>query len=388
MSHTYSIAGKASKTCSKIESLEQRIACLANAGPAAIDGRLAELEREWTAGRMTKATIGVAVVCGMALAAINPWWLILPAVAGLFLLSYVFGRTSALGLLFHELGFRSGFEVDQEKMALKVLRGDFKQLPTLLEIESREDISRLEGEGGIALDPEEAKIDPLDAAKVASMRPNSVAIECVQERRLGPSLFFMHHRNRLASCATDAICGESPLTQIVPTRAGGVAMRRAPGILLLAAVFVTVIGCFTTGSQTVETADIGPPTGDKDHTLEYWGKVREVMRLRSDGPSDLRQLSEAVRKQADTVRHLQIDGVDMELIVAANAVAQSQEKMLKVVDAANCNIANIRVDPELKTSYTSAGQQIATAMANLKALAPRLSARYKVTFPPIDDVQK
>lgn len=155
------------KTCSKHESLEQRLACLADAGPQAIDDRLAELDREWTAGRMTKAAMGVAVVCGLALAFANPWWLLLPAVAGLFLLSYLFGRTSILGLFFQSLGFRSGFEVDNEKMALKVLRGDFKHLPTLHEIESREDIARLEGEGGIALDPEESKIDPLAAAKVA-----------------------------------------------------------------------------------------------------------------------------------------------------------------------------------------------------------------------------
>jgi len=86
---------------------------------------------------------------------------------GLLLLSYVFGRTSWLGKMFHEMGYRSGFEVDQEKMALKVLRGDFRHLPTLHDIESRDDISRLEGEGGIALDPEEAKVDALDAAKSA-----------------------------------------------------------------------------------------------------------------------------------------------------------------------------------------------------------------------------
>ena len=85
----------------------------------------------------------------------------------MFLLQYLFSRTSWLGKAFHEMGFRSGFEVDQEKMALKVLRGDFRHLPTVHDIESHEDISRLEGEGGIALDPDESKVDPIDAAKVA-----------------------------------------------------------------------------------------------------------------------------------------------------------------------------------------------------------------------------
>jgi hypothetical protein len=69
--------------------------------------------------------------------------------------------------MFHGMGYRTGFEVDQEKMALKVLRGDFRHLPTLHDVESRDDISRLEGEGGIALDPETAKVDPQHAAKVA-----------------------------------------------------------------------------------------------------------------------------------------------------------------------------------------------------------------------------
>jgi hypothetical protein len=65
------------------------------------------------------------------------------------------------------MGFRTSSEIDQEKMALKVLRGDFRSLPTVLDVEKRDDISRLEGEGGITVDPEESKIDPADAAKVA-----------------------------------------------------------------------------------------------------------------------------------------------------------------------------------------------------------------------------
>jgi hypothetical protein len=166
MIHNFTIV-RHEKSCSKLETLEQRLACLADAGPLAIDDRLAQLDREWTAGRMTKAAIGVVIVLGLIFAAVNPWWLILPAAGGLLLLPYLFGRTSFLGKMFHEMGYRSGFEVDQEKMALKVLRGDFRYLPTLHDIESQDDISRLEGEGGIALDPEEAKVDPKDAAKSA-----------------------------------------------------------------------------------------------------------------------------------------------------------------------------------------------------------------------------
>src|SRR5262245_33869472 len=97
--------------CAKLDTLEQRLACLADAGPQAIEGRLAELDREWTAGRVTKAVIGVLIVIGIALAALlnSPWWLILPAVGGVFLLQYLFTRTSWLGKVFREMGYRTGF---------------------------------------------------------------------------------------------------------------------------------------------------------------------------------------------------------------------------------------------------------------------------------------
>jgi len=116
----------------------------------------------------TKALLGVLIVAGFGLTALlNPWWLVLPAVGGVFLLQYLYTRTSWLGKMFHEMGFRIGWEGDQEKMALKVLRGDFRHLPTVLDIESHEDISRLEGEGGIAVDPDTSKVEPIEAAKSA-----------------------------------------------------------------------------------------------------------------------------------------------------------------------------------------------------------------------------
>ena len=86
------------KACSKLDTPRAAARVLADAGPQAIEDRLAELESEWTAGRVTKAVIGVLLVLGFALTALlNPWWLILPAIGGLFLLQYLFSRTSWLG---------------------------------------------------------------------------------------------------------------------------------------------------------------------------------------------------------------------------------------------------------------------------------------------------
>ena len=157
---------KAAARCNSQVGLEKRLACLADAGPQAITDRLAQLDREWSAGRMTKATIGVLIAVGLGLTAVaNPWWLVLPAIGGFFLLQYLFSRQSWLGATFRELGFRSGGDIDQEKFALRALRGDFKYLPTVHEIESKDDISRLEGEGGITIEPEEAKMDTKDVVR-------------------------------------------------------------------------------------------------------------------------------------------------------------------------------------------------------------------------------
>ena len=157
---------KAADRCNSQVGLEKRLAGIADAGPQAITDRLAQLEREWSAGRMTKATIGVLIVVGLGLTALaGPWWLVLPAISGFFLLQYVFSRQSWLGATFREMGFRSGADIDQEKFALRALRGDFKHLPTVHEIESKDDIARLEGEGGITIEPEEAKPDTRDVVK-------------------------------------------------------------------------------------------------------------------------------------------------------------------------------------------------------------------------------
>ena len=67
MMSNHTTAGSAGPSCSKLKNLEQRLACLADAGPQAIEARLVELDREWTAGRATQATIGILMVVGFGL---------------------------------------------------------------------------------------------------------------------------------------------------------------------------------------------------------------------------------------------------------------------------------------------------------------------------------
>jgi hypothetical protein len=145
--------------------LPTRLAKIAANGPAAIDQRLHELECEWTTGRLVKASSGVLLIAGLALAAfVSPWWLILPAIAGVVLAQYLFFCRSVFTDLFAAAGFRSGAEIENERIALRILRGDFRHLPTVFEVEDREAVSRMEGEGGPAIDLDDDKLDPKEAA--------------------------------------------------------------------------------------------------------------------------------------------------------------------------------------------------------------------------------
>lgn len=146
--------------------MEQRLARLAEAGPAAITERIAELESEWGAGRLTKVTAGVIVLAGLVLVVYGgPWFAIVPALGALVMLQYVFTNQSVFGGLFSAMGFRSGCLIEREKTALKVLRGDFRTIPTVHDIEDKDAIARLEGEGGIVVEPDYAKVDPKVAVK-------------------------------------------------------------------------------------------------------------------------------------------------------------------------------------------------------------------------------
>ena len=136
--------------------MQDRLAACAAEGHGAIDARLEQIEDEWTAGRMVKATLGVAILAGFALATLHdPYWLLLPAVVGGLLLQYVFFRGGVLAKAFGRLGYRGGKEFDDERFALRTLRGDFRHLPTVNEVEDTDGVCRFEDEGGPARKDEE-----------------------------------------------------------------------------------------------------------------------------------------------------------------------------------------------------------------------------------------
>lgn len=147
----------------------ERIARIAEQGPAAVSRRLDELNAEWTIGRWVKVVCGLLLLGGVAVTAtVDPWWIgaVLVAVSGATLVQYLFFRGSWLGAVFAAAGVRSGTVIEDERIALRVLRGDFRFLPTLNQIHDREAVSRMAGEGGPSLDEDDDMYDSREAAQV------------------------------------------------------------------------------------------------------------------------------------------------------------------------------------------------------------------------------
>ncbi|MBX9678469.1 MAG: hypothetical protein K2X38_06870 [Gemmataceae bacterium] len=151
--------------CEK-DALACRLKCVIDAGPEAISKRLDQLDSEWSVGRVVKAGVGVSVLSGIALGIlVHPSWFALAAIPGLFLAQYMFTRRSILGDMLHGMGMRSGAEIDAERVALRALRGDFQGLPTIVHVEDRDALSRMEDEGGPAVEPQSHKVDAHQAAR-------------------------------------------------------------------------------------------------------------------------------------------------------------------------------------------------------------------------------
>jgi hypothetical protein len=109
--------------------IEANIARYAWLGPAAIERRLKELDEEWDIERTLEANAASATLLGVGLAAfVDRRLLILPALVGGFLLQHALQGWCPPVPLFRRLGFRTEAEIDQERYALKALRGDFDKV--------------------------------------------------------------------------------------------------------------------------------------------------------------------------------------------------------------------------------------------------------------------
>jgi hypothetical protein len=96
------------------------------AHPRKIDRRLRELDAEWDIERVLQTNAAALTFTGAALAAtVHKRWLAVPILVGAFLFQHgVQGWCPPVPLL-RRLGFRTAREIEEERIALKALRGDF-----------------------------------------------------------------------------------------------------------------------------------------------------------------------------------------------------------------------------------------------------------------------
>jgi hypothetical protein len=98
--------------------------------PLQIARRLRELDREWDVERVLETNASAAAFLGLALGtAVDRRWLVLPAAVTAFLFQHALqGWCPPLPIL-RRLGVRTSREIEIERVALKILRGDFDDVP-------------------------------------------------------------------------------------------------------------------------------------------------------------------------------------------------------------------------------------------------------------------
>ncbi len=98
-------------------------------GRAGIDRRLAHLEREWDIERCLETGASSLMALGVALGkTVDRRWYLLSAGVAAFLLQHALQGWCPPLPLFRRLGFRTADEINRERYALKLLRGDFAGL--------------------------------------------------------------------------------------------------------------------------------------------------------------------------------------------------------------------------------------------------------------------
>jgi len=109
--------------------LERRIRCYAAQDRQMISKRIEELDREWDIERVLETNAASLGLLGVLLGlSRNRGWLLLPiAVSGFLLQHAIQGWCPPVPLL-RRWGVRTRFEIEQERYALKLLRGDFEHL--------------------------------------------------------------------------------------------------------------------------------------------------------------------------------------------------------------------------------------------------------------------
>jgi hypothetical protein len=109
------------------EETECNLAQILSASPAAVESRLAELEREWDVERILEMNASALALTGVILGlTVSRKWLVVPAIVTGFLLQHALQGWCPPIPLLRRLRVRTETEIAQERYALKALRGDFE----------------------------------------------------------------------------------------------------------------------------------------------------------------------------------------------------------------------------------------------------------------------
>jgi hypothetical protein len=105
-----------------------RIACYRNASHETITARLEELDREWDIERVLQANAGAVGLTGAVLAlTVDRKFAFIPAFVGGFLLLHALQGWCPPVPLLRRAGVRTQREINEERLALMKIRGDFSE---------------------------------------------------------------------------------------------------------------------------------------------------------------------------------------------------------------------------------------------------------------------
>jgi hypothetical protein len=108
---------------------DMRVHKFAQGTPLEITRRIDELDREWDMERLLETNASALAFTGLALGITHSKkWLIIPGIVLPFLFQHAVQGWCPPVPLFRRLCVRTREEIDREKYALKVLRGDFEHV--------------------------------------------------------------------------------------------------------------------------------------------------------------------------------------------------------------------------------------------------------------------
>lgn len=110
-----------------LREMRERIAWYANRPMDEVEQRLEELDREWDIERSLQVSAAMLSLVGLVLGrTVSRKWLLLPGVVAGFLLQQGVSGGSPPVAVLRRWKFRTRKEIDAEKFALRVQRGDFR----------------------------------------------------------------------------------------------------------------------------------------------------------------------------------------------------------------------------------------------------------------------